>query len=129
MKIVRKIHESQRQKKNLDCLYEIHAPGSTVGKISPTTSVIKEPNRQEMRVRNSEIEKFGTKNERDTELGQNIERRPKGYSADIPVSDTKFLAEVSPRNLNERWTTDPNLNLPREMIVLEAETQEQSDSD
>ena len=52
-----------------------------------------------------------------------------GYSADIPVSDTTFIGEVSPRNPNERWTNDPNPNLPREMTVLEAETQEESDSD
>ena len=80
VKIARKIHESQRQKKNLDGLYEVLAPGSTVWKISPTTSVIKEPDRQEMRVRNSDIAKFGTKNERDMELGQDIERRPEKNS-------------------------------------------------
>ena len=43
-------------------------------KISPTTSVIKEPNRQEVRVQISDIAKFGTKAERDTDLGQYIER-------------------------------------------------------
>ena len=80
VKIARKIHESQRQKKNLDVLYKDLAPGSTVGKISPTTSVIKEPNRQEERVRNSDIAKFGTKNERDTELAQYIEPRRKKIS-------------------------------------------------
>ena len=82
VKIARKIHESQRQKKNLDGFYEVGsiASGSTVGKISPTTSVIKEPNRQEVRVRNSDIAEFGTKNERDTELGQYIELRPKKIS-------------------------------------------------
>ena len=52
------------------------APGSTVCKVSPT-SVIKEPNRQEVRVRNSDIAKFGTRAERDTDLTQYIERRPK----------------------------------------------------
>ena len=52
-----------------------------------------------------------------------------GCSADIPVSDTTFFGEVSPRNPNERLTTDPNANLPRDMTVLAAETQEQSDSD
>ena len=77
VKIARKIHESQRQKKNLDRLYEVLAPGSTVCKISPTTSVIKEPNRQEVRVQNSGIAKFGTIAERDADLGQYIERRPK----------------------------------------------------
>ena len=77
VKLARKLHESQRQKKNLDGLYEVLAPGSTVCKVSPTTRVINEPNRQEVRVRNSDIAKFGTKAERDTELTQYIERRPK----------------------------------------------------
>ena len=77
VKLARKIHESQRQKKNLDGLYEVLAPGSTVCKVSPTTSVIKEPNRQEIRVRNSDIAKFGTRAQRDADLTQYIERRPK----------------------------------------------------
>ena len=51
-----------------------------------------------------------------------------GNSADIPESITAFTGEVSPRNPNERWTTDPNPNLPRKMTVLQAETQKQSDS-
>ena len=55
VKIARKVHENQRQKKNLDGLYEVLVPGSTVGKRSPTTSVIKEPNRPEEGVRNSDI--------------------------------------------------------------------------
>ena len=80
VKIGRKIHESQSQKKNLDGLYEVLAPCSTVGKISPTTNVIKEPNRQEVRVRNSDIAKIGTKNERNTELSQHMERRLKKIS-------------------------------------------------
>ena len=77
VKLARKLHENQRQKKNLDGLYEVLAPGSTVCKVSLTTSVIKEPNRQEVRVRNSDIAKFGTRAERDTDLTQYIERRPK----------------------------------------------------
>ena len=76
VKLARKLHENQRQKKNLDGLYEVLAPGSTVCKVSPTTSVIKEPNRQEVRVRNSDIAKFGTRAERDTDLTQYIDRRP-----------------------------------------------------
>ena len=77
VKLTRKIHENQREKKNLDDLYEVLAPGSTLCKINPTTGVIKEPNRQEVRVRNSDIAKFGTKAERDPDLGKNIERNPK----------------------------------------------------
>ena len=56
------------------------APGSTFCKVSPTTSVIKEPNRQEVRVRNSDIAKLGTRAERDTDLSQYIERRPKNIN-------------------------------------------------
>ena len=63
-------HAAQRQKMNLDGLYEVLAPGSTVGKVSPTTSVIKEPNRPEVRVQISDIAKFGKQNERDAELAQ-----------------------------------------------------------
>ena len=77
VKLAHKIHENQRQKKNLDGLYEVLAPGSTVCKISPTTSVIKEPYKPEVRVRNSDIAKFRTRAERETELAQYIERRPK----------------------------------------------------
>ena len=77
VKLARKLQENQRQKKNLNSLYEVLAPGSTVCKVSPTTSVIKEPNRQEVRVRNSDISKFGTRAERDTDLIQYIDRRPK----------------------------------------------------
>ena len=54
-KIASKIPENQRQKKNLDGLFEVLAPGRTVCKISPTTSVNKESNRQEVRVQKSDI--------------------------------------------------------------------------
>ena len=40
VKIARKIHATQRQKKNFHGLYEVLAPGSAVRKISPSTSVI-----------------------------------------------------------------------------------------
>ena len=80
VKLARKLHENQRQKKNLDGSFEVLAPGSTVCKVSPTTSVMKEPNRQEVRVRNYDIAKLGTRAERDTDLTQYIERRPKKIS-------------------------------------------------
>ena len=49
------------------------------------------------------------------------------YSAEIPISDTTFIGEVSPRKLNGRWSVDPKPNLPREMTVLEAEARSESD--
>ena len=50
-----------------------------------------------------------------------------GYSAGILESSTAFIGGMSPGNPNESWTTGPNPNLPREMTVLLAENQEQSD--
>ena len=103
VKLARKIHENQRQKKNLDGLYEVLAPGSTVRKISPTTSVIKEPNRQEVCVRNSDIAKFGTKAERDTDLGQYIQRRPKTiYEKTIEQKIKKHKRDLVRKNTGDK---------------------------
>ena len=73
--LARKIQATVRQKRNLDGLYDVLAPGNTVGKLSPTTSDIKEPNRPEVRVRNSDIAKIGTKHERATGLASYLEQR------------------------------------------------------
>ena len=87
-------------KKNLDGLYEVLGPGSTVCKVSPTTSVIKEPNRQEVRMRNSDIAKFGTKAERDSDLGQYIERRPKKiYEKTVKQKIVKHRRDLVRKNL------------------------------
>ena len=44
---------------------------------------------------------------------QNIQKT-QGNSIEIPISDTTFIGVASPRNLNERWSVDPNPNLPME---------------
>ena len=56
-------------------------------------------------------------------------RNAEGYSMAIPDSNTHYIGQVSPRNANERSTEDPNPNLPREMTVLQAENEENSESD
>ena len=105
VKLARKLHENQRQKKNFDGLYEVLAPGRTVCKVSPTTSVIKEPNRQEVRVRNSDIAKFGTRAERDTDLTQYIERRPKKISEKtIEQKIHKHKRDLIRKNTGEKKT-------------------------
>ena len=38
----------------------------------------------------------------------------------MAISNTNFIGEVSLSNPNERWSVNPNPNLPREMTVLEA---------
>ena len=52
VKLAGKIHAKKRQKRNLDGLYEILAPGSIVGKVSPIASVIKEPKKPKVRTEN-----------------------------------------------------------------------------
>ena len=84
-KLARKLHESQRQKKNLDGLYEVLAPGSTVCKVSPTTSVIKEPHKLEVRVRNSNITKFGTR-QKEIRILHNTPREDPKISMSRPSS-------------------------------------------
>ena len=73
--IARKRHPHKRSKKNLDGLYEVLAPRSTVQKTDQYTSVIREPGKVEVTVRNSDIAKFGTRDERKTQLMEYVNRR------------------------------------------------------
>ena len=61
LNIARKKHLHKRSKKNLDGFYEVLAPGSVVQKTDQYTSVIREPGKMEVTVRNSDIAKFGTR--------------------------------------------------------------------
>ena len=58
LNIARKKHLHRRSKKNLDGLYEVLAPGSVVQKTEQYTSVIREPGKLEVTVRNSDIAKI-----------------------------------------------------------------------
>ena len=73
--MARKIHGKRRSKKKLEGLYEVLAPGSHILKVSPTTSTIKEPGKQIVTVRNSDIAKFGTHQERQSPLRVYADRR------------------------------------------------------
>ena len=77
LKLVRKV--TKRSKRDLRGLWETLAPGSTVVRISDTTTVIKEPGVLEVRVRNSNIAKFGNRAERNTDLRQYAQRRHLPY--------------------------------------------------
>ena len=107
LNIARKKHLHKRSKKNLDGLYEVLAPGSVVQKTDQYTSVIREPGKVEVTVRNSDIAKFGTREERKTKLTEYINRRgprthekttkPR-YSA-IPKSVPASRKETGKRNI------------------------------
>ena len=77
LKLARKV--TKRSERDLRGLWETLAPGSTVERTSDTTTVIKEPGVPEVRVRNSDIPKFGTRAERHTDIWQYAQRRPLPY--------------------------------------------------
>ena len=77
LKLARKV--TKRSKRDLCGLWETLAPGSTVVRTSNTTTVIKEPGVPEVSVRNSDIAKFGTRAERNTDLWEYAKRRPLPY--------------------------------------------------
>ena len=68
VKLAQKRPRTKRSKKSLDGLYDVLAPGSSVVKTDTFTSVIKEPGKRDVTIRNSVLAKFGTKADRQTEL-------------------------------------------------------------
>ena len=88
------MHGKRRSKKNLEGLYEVLAPGSQILKVSPTTSTIKEPGKQVVTVRNSDIAKFGTQLERQTPLKVYADRR-------APRSGEKVVEELIHSHIKE----------------------------
>ena len=58
----------RRSKKSLDGLCEVLAPVSTVIKTNEQTSILKEPGKKEVMIRNSDLAKFGTIAARQTDL-------------------------------------------------------------
>ena len=75
VKLAKKKPRTKRSKKSLDGLYEVLAAGSSVVKTESYTSVIKEPGKREVTIRNSDLAKFGTKAERQTDLQIYANRR------------------------------------------------------
>ena len=73
--IARKKHAHKHSKKNLNRLFEILAPGSVVQEADQYTSEIRETGKLEVTVRNSDIAKFGTRDERKTKLMDYVNRR------------------------------------------------------
>ena len=94
LNLARNVHGKRRSKKNLEGLYEVLAPGSQILKVSPTTSTIKEPGKQVVTVRNSDIAKFGTELERQTPLKVYVDRRG-------PRSGEKVVEELIHSHIKE----------------------------
>ena len=101
MKLARKV--TKRLKRDLRGLWEMLAQGSTVVRTSDTTTVIKEPGVHEVRVRNSDIAKFGTRAERSKDLWQNANNAPLLYK-----KTTKEEISQHTRSSQKRSIVRPN---------------------
>ena len=77
LKLARNV--TKRPERDLRGLWETLAPGSTVERTSDTTTVINEPGVPDVRVRNSDIAKFGTRAERHADIWQYAQRSPLPY--------------------------------------------------
>ena len=76
-KLAKKKPKSKQSKKSFYGLYEVLGPGSSVIKSNDHTSIIKEPGRREVTIRTSDLAKFATKAEKQTDLKCYAKRRPK----------------------------------------------------
>ena len=98
-KLAKKRPRMKRSKKILDGLYDVLAPGSSVVKTDKFTSVIKEPGKRDVTIRNSDLPKFGTKAERQTELQLYVNRRPKTPTGKITEDLISHHAKESRKKL------------------------------
>ena len=100
LKIAQKV--TKRSKRDLRGLWETMAPGSTVEIPSDTTTVIKELGVPEVRVRNSEIAKFGTRAERHTDIWQYAQQRPLPYEKTIEDKISQHTKDFNKKYCGER---------------------------
>ena len=100
-KLAKKRPRTKRSKKSLDGLYDVLAPSSSVVKTDKFTSVIKEPGKRDVTIRNSDLAKFGTKAERQTELQLYVNRRPKTPTGEITEDLISHHGNASRKNWKE----------------------------
>ena len=83
---------NKRSKKNLDFLYEMLAPGTVVQKTDQNTLVFREPGKLKVTDRISSIAKFGTRDERKTQLTEYNNRR--GSRNFEKSTEAKILSQI-----------------------------------
>ena len=101
VKLARKLPNKKRAKTQLAGLYEVLKPGSFVTKSSPTTTTINEPGRSPVKVRDSDLAKFGTKAERSTNLWVYAQRRPPPYEKTTEFKIAKHSNDLKKQKRGE----------------------------
>ena len=79
VKLARKLPNKKTAKKQLAGLHEVLKPGSYVTKSYPATTIINEPGRATVKIRDRDLAKFRTKAERAANLWTYAQRRPVPY--------------------------------------------------
>ena len=101
IKLAPKLPNKKRAKRQLAGLYEVHKPGSYVTKSSPSTTIINEPGRAPVKVRDSDLAKFGTKAERATNLWTYAQRRPAPYEKTTETKIAKHSNDLKKQKREE----------------------------
>ena len=101
VKLARKLPQKKRAKRQLAGLYEVLKPGSFVTKSPPTTTIINEPGRTPVKVRDSDLAKFGTKAERSTNLWVYAQRRPAPYEKTTEFKIAKHSNDLKKQKRGE----------------------------
>ena len=101
VKLAWKLPNKKRAKRQLAGLYEVLKPGSFVTKSSPTTTIINEPGRSPVKVRDSDLAKFGTKAVRSTNLWAYAQRRPAPYEQTTETKIAKHSNDVKRQKRGE----------------------------
>ena len=129
LKLARKL--TKRSKRDLRGLWETLAPGSNVERTSDTTTVIKEPGVHEVRVRNSDIAKVGTRAERNTDIWQYAQLRPLPHEKTTEEKVSQHMRDLKKKyrgeiNIRHRPTqsdaatgvSSANSNISKSMDVI-----------
>ena len=101
VKLEQKLPNKKRAKRQLAGLYEVLKPGSFVTKSSPTTTINNEPGRSTVKVRDSDLAKFGTKAERSTNLWAYAQRRPATYEQTTEIKIAKHSNNIKKQKREE----------------------------
>ena len=101
IKLARKLPNKTRAKRQLAGLYEVLKPGSHVTKSSPTTTIINEPGRAPVKVRDSDLAMFGTKAERATILWTYAQRKPAPYKQTTETKIAKHSDDLKKQKRGE----------------------------
>ena len=102
VRLARKLQNKKRAKRQLAGLYEVLKTGSFVSKSSPTTTIINEPGRSPVKVRDSDLAKLGTKAEQSTNLWMYAQRRPPPYEQTTEKKIAKHSNDLKRQKRGER---------------------------